>query len=52
MTTEEKELLKNGMISNKALWDIYQAGQEVSRDLSGKETTIEYFGKKILEKLL
>ena len=52
MTQEEKQLLSSGAISNKTLWDICQAGQEVSWDLSGKETTIEYFGKKVLEKLL
>ena len=52
MKQEEKQLLNNGAISNKALWDIFQAGKDVSYDLAGKETTIEYFGKKILEKLL
>ena len=52
MTQEEKELLRSGAITNKTLWDIYQAGQEVKCDLCGEETTIEYFGKKILEKLL
>lgn len=52
MTQEEKQLLSNGAISNKTLWDIFQAGKDVSMDLSGKETTIGYFGKKILEKLL
>ena len=52
MKQEEKELLSNGAISNETLWDIYRAGLEVSWDLGGKETTLEYFGKKILEKLL
>ena len=52
MTQEEKELLRSGAISNETLWDIFQAGKEVCYDLNGKETTIRYFGKKILEKLL
>lgn len=52
ITQEEKQLLSNGAISNKTLWDIFQVGKDVSCDLSGKETTIEYFGKKTLEKLL
>lgn len=52
MTPKEKELLRNGVISKKTLWDIYQAGKDVSCDLSGKETTIEYFGEKILEKII
>lgn len=52
MTQEEKQLLSSGAISNETLWDIFQAGKEVCLDLNGKETTIGYFGKKILEKLL
>lgn len=52
MTQKEKQLLSNGAISYKTFWDIYQAGKDVRWDLCGKETTIEYFGKKILEKLL
>ena len=52
MTPKEKELLRNGAISKKTLCDIYLAGKDITYDLSGKETTIEYFGERILEKLL
>lgn len=52
MTQEEKQLLKNGVFSSGTLWEIYQAGKSVCDDLAGKETTIVYFGIKMLEKLL
>ena len=52
MTPEEKKLLSSGAISHKTLWDIFQAGQDVRWDLCGTQTTVEYYGKKILEKLL
>ncbi len=52
MTEKEKELLKSGVFSNMTLWDIFQAGKSVYNDLAGEETTIAYFGNKMLEKLL
>lgn len=52
MTHKEKQLLKSGAISPQTIWDIFQAGRRVFDDLYGEETTIEYFGEKMLEKLL